>query len=504
MTYNRYFAALLKLPPMPESSEALPMMKIDVTDFMPMASRAEFLSTLHRLEGRFEGAAPDSLELAMEIEGRPAWFRLTLSWIPDSLQVCLCAVDITEERNFQKRVLQQEKDILLDSLLGGVAHELNNKALPLLGFSELLSAEAASGGSPENIARYTQIIKKSTDEFAAVVHQLLQLVKPGGGKLAAVDLRAVVRQALSLVSFQLGDARIAVAAAFSEAAASILADPNQVKQIVLNLLLNAIEAMKETPRRELLLRIDVADSKVRLELRDTGVGIAPEVLPRIFDPFFTTKSAETARGLGLSVGRSLARQDKGEITVESEVGKGSVFTLHFPYYPLQAAVSLPPATVSPVPSAALSALPATLPSAVRTNRILVADDEENVGNLVREILRRKLSGTIERVYNGEEAIARIEAHTAAQAANGSGAEPAFDLIVSDVRMPVKNGLELFRWIAANRPALVPRFLFITGHDGSNDMSDEIARSGVPVLRKPFTADTLVQTCQERLAAVSGE
>jgi CheY-like chemotaxis protein len=265
----------------------------------------------------------------------------------------------------------------------------------------------------------------------------------------------------------------------------VVADPHYLKQIVLNLVLNAIDAMKNSFRKELLLRIRLAAGQVLLDVSDTGAGIPPEILPRIFDPFFTSKSAETSRGLGLSVSRSLAKQFQGEVLVETAVGEGTTFTLRLPQSKVRPAAPPPdPAPVVPTVASVVAAEP------LRPPEILVVDDEDNVGNLVKEILRRKLNGNVRRAVNGEEAIKEMETTN-------------FDLVVSDVRMPVKNGLELFRWVAANRPDTVPRFLFMTGHDGTNDMSDEIARSQVPVLRKPFAVDLLVKQCQSRLETAGG-
>ena len=491
-TYNRYFASLLRLaPPIPG---AVPP-PVDVCDFMPMSARAEFLSALMRLESMPADAPPTSLELPLEIgpDRHESRFRFTLSWIADAAQVCLCAADVTEERNLQKKILQQEKDVLLESLLGGIAHELNNKALPLLGFGELLAGEAAQGADPAKIAGYTQVLKKSSAEFAAVVHQLLQLVKPSGAKAQSVDLRKVAREVAGLMAFPLRDARIIVVEQFPDEAIHVTADEAQVKQIAVNLVLNAIDALHSAFRKELVFRIRVGNGQAFLDLVDTGSGIAADVLPRIFDPFFTTKSAETARGLGLSVSRSLARQNHGEITVESKPGEGSTFLLRLP---LALSCPLPARDEAPAPAPAemppVAEAPAPAPAPARPPAILVVDDEENVGSLVQEVLRRKFKGEVRRAYNGEEGVAEIEAR---------GDDP-FDLVVSDVRMPVKNGLEMFRWIAEHRPGLVPHFFFMTGHDGTNEMSEEIARSDVPVLRKPFAIAALVEMCNKRMAGAA--
>ena len=499
-TYNRHFSGLLKLPYPPADKV------VDVGDFMPLSARAEFLSILQRLESRDEGAPALMVELPMELADRPGVevrFQYALSWIADSSQVCLCVQDVTEERQLQKKILQQEKDVLLDSLLGGIAHELNNKALPLLGYSELLSGEATLGAAADakKITHYTEIIKKSSDEFAAVVHQLLQLVKPGG-KPTPVDLCGVLRETASLLSFQIEDAKVSVIEKLPTDPVPILADAAQIKQIFVNLFVNALDAMRTSFQKELLLTVRIEGAQAFVDVQDTGLGMAAEILPRIFDPFFTTKPAETARGLGLSVCRSLARQFGGEISVESTPGKGSSFTARFPLTTRALGVSQGNVPAKPAASAAVPVVapvaavggqnggapePIAAPAPPRVPDVLVVDDEPNVGNLVAEILKRKFKANVRRAMNGEEAVTAL-----------TEVPEGFDLIVSDVRMPFRNGLELFRWIAANRPQQTSHFFFMTGHDGTNEMSEEISRSGVPVLRKPFPIDTLVKLAQERM------
>ncbi|HEY8964822.1 MAG TPA: ATP-binding protein, partial [Candidatus Methylacidiphilales bacterium] len=305
-TYNRHFSGLLKVPYPPQEQV------LDVGDFMPLSARAEFLSTLQRLESREEGAPALMLELPMELPHRPGVevrFQFALSWIADSSQVCLCVQDVTEERQLQKKILQQEKDVLLDSLLGGIAHELNNKALPLLGYSELLSNEATAGGAadPRKIAHYTEVIKKSSDEFAAVVHQLLQLVKPGG-KPAPVDLCGVLRETVSLLSFQIADAKVSVVDKLPQEPVAILADAAQIKQIFVNLLVNALDAMRTSFQKELVLDLRIEAGQAHVGVADSGVGIAAENHARVFEEFQQVGNAaqrQAGTGLGLALTRRL-------------------------------------------------------------------------------------------------------------------------------------------------------------------------------------------------------
>jgi len=215
-----------------------------------------------------------------------------------------------------------------------------------------------------------------------------------------------------------------------------------------------------------------------ITVKDTGHGIPPERIGRIFDPFFTTKSHSRGTGLGLSVCYSIVKQHHGEITVESEPGRGAAFRVSFPLADLSSQAAGSDHTVQ------RGAEPPSLPKI----RVLVVDDEQFIVGFVQEALRDRLHCQVEWAFNGQQAIELAKAN-------------AYGLIISDIRMPQVSGVELFDWIRIHRPELSRRFFFITGDAGSNDINARVAQLGVPVLRKPFTLDALVSQSRAMLEAV---
>jgi anti-sigma regulatory factor (Ser/Thr protein kinase) len=227
----------------------------------------------------------------------------------------------------------------------------------------------------------------------------------------------------------------------------ILGDPSQLKQVVVNLILNAIDAMEQRPSKYLHLQVTANAQQAFLTISDSGHGIPQELLSRVFDPFFTTKSLERGTGLGLTVCYTIIKHHGGELTVESQVGIGTTFRLTLPLAPRPAqADHLSPC---PVPPPTGSGDPEPQPHPKYQPRVLAIDDESYITRMLQESLHRRLNCHVERVHDGQQALARLE-HT------------PYALVVSDVRMPGIDGFGILDWISRFRPELRQRFLFITG------------------------------------------
>jgi nitrogen-specific signal transduction histidine kinase/ActR/RegA family two-component response regulator len=467
-TTNRFLSELLQLKQAKDP--------IDFGQFLTPNHRKEFLESLRHQESLGERATSAHVEYPVHLPGnKDAIFYCTLNFITETSQHCVCVADVTEERRLQKHLVQKEKDVLLDSFVGGIAHELNNKLLPLMGFTELLIAETTGDKDPGRVRHYGEIIKKSSSECAAIIRQLLSLCQPVASENTTADLRLVTQEALSFLLFRLRETNITFEPRYVTEEIFIRADTGQIKQAVINLALNAVDAMQDRLVRTMVVTVKTDQEFAVLEVQDTGCGIPPEIITNIFDPFFTTKKAETARGLGLSVCRSIARQHKGDITVQSSPGVGSTFILRLPLH----------RTTPSTPMAIVPENTLPIPTTQDKLKILIVDDEEFVANLVKEVIRRKLDADSDRAANGEEATQLLSKNT-------------YDLIISDVRMPVMSGAELLKWVRQHQPAMLQRFFFITGHEGSSSNTDEISRSGILVLRKPFAMDALVSTCKKVL------
>jgi len=244
--------------------------------------------------------------------------------------------------------------------------------------------------------------------------------------------------------------------------------------------------MEHAARKELRVWVAIRGTWAELSVADTGHGIPSDKLNRIFDPFYTTKSAERGTGLGLSVCLGIVGQHRGEMSVTSVPGEGTVFKVLLPLTRAGAAEEQVPPLSGPDGEAQARSLPSPAKPGLE---VLVIDDEEYITSLVHELLRSRLGWRAEQVHDGREAIQRLErAH--------------FDLVITDLRMPGLDGFAVLGWIKDFRPALLSRVLVITGDSGSLAQDRELKAMGIPALRKPFTSEELVQQCRN-LVTVAG-
>jgi signal transduction histidine kinase len=415
-----------------------------------------------------------SLELRFERPGAEARIaRCDLHWVKETAQICVCVQDITTQRRLEQRMQQKEKSALLDSLAGGIAHELNNKLLPVLGFADLLSMRA---GPNSELSRSCEIIQQSALEASELVSQLLQLSRPPALEPRACDLVGIVQAAVGILRFRFREAGCEPRLQLPSRTVPLRADPAQLKQVLVNLCLNALDAMRGSARRQLEIALSFEEDGACLRIRDSGEGIAGENLARIFDPFFTTKSVQQGTGLGLSVCFSIVQQHAGTIEVESTGPEGTVFAL---WLPLENGLRLTPEETLPRENIE--------PCGSGLGRsVLVVDDEEFITTLLHEALRTSLGCRVTRASSAEEAIDRVAAQD-------------FDLVISDVRLPGQNGIHFFNELTRTQPELAERFIFITGDPGSRELNTVLSVTNRPVLRKPFGIDNLIAEARNQLA-----
>lgn len=420
-------------------------------------------------EGQAPATEPRVTELKFEFLTTTRLFELRTSWVVETGQICLFVEDITEQRSLEQRMAQQEKQGMLDTLVAGVAHELNNKLTPVLGFAELLQTVA-----PVEYSDHTRCIRQSAQEAAQIVRQLLNLSRPESDTDALFDATQLCRDAVQMLRFQLRAANCEITLHLPAGNTPLRGDAAQIKQVLINLMLNALHAMEGVPAPCLTLSLLTNAESVRLRVRDNGCGIKPEIQNRIFDPFFTTKGPH-GTGLGLSISTSIIRQHGGDLTVESAPGKGATFTICLP------------ATMPTVLANTPADHPAGVarPSSPLRRRALVVDDEEFVRQYMQEALRTGFGCSIETAEDGLDAINKL-------------GHDSYDLILSDVRMPRMDGLQLRSWISSHRSDLATRVVFVTGHAGTSGLDTALDQLGCPVVRKPFTLDALHAACRPYL------
>ncbi len=385
--------------------------------------------------------------------------------------------DITDRRRIEERVLQAQKIESVGRLAGGVAHDFNHLLTAILGYPELLLS-----GRPEGDPDRADLeeIQKAGQRAAALTQQLLAYSRKQVLMPKDVDLNRAVADMKNMLGRAVReDVRLVCDLAAEPALVRI--DPAQLEQAVLNLVLNARDAMPEGGEVRLeVARVQLEDaalppdypgrslSFVRLRVVDTGAGIPPEVQAHLFEPFFTTKGIGKGSGLGLASVYGIVRQSNGFISVASAPGNGSTFSMHFP------AVCEPATLESIVPRAARSA---------RRRTILLVEDEDAVRVIIGAALRRHGFHVLE-------------------AATPRGACEVFDqhaediaLLLTDVVMPEMNGPALARRLCAVSPSL--RVLFISGYTDVAPV--EAHHPHVGFLSKPFQASLLVANVTALLA-----
>ncbi|PYM21275.1 MAG: hypothetical protein DMD81_00005, partial [Candidatus Rokuibacteriota bacterium] len=349
-------------------------------------------------------------------------------------------------RERTERLLQSEKVATMGSLLAGVAHELNNPLAALSGQAQLLREEATD---PQVVRRADKIFEAS-DRCVRIVRNFLALARQQQPERGRVGLNEVVRGAVELLAYELKTDSVEVVLDLGTDLPVLWADQHQFHQVLVNLLANAHYAVRRhtSPRRiSVTTRYEPHRNRVRLEIVDSGPGMAPDVKEKVFQPFFTTKPVGEGTGLGLSLCRGMIDEHGGTIKLESEPGQGCRAVIELP------AVT-PPETAGSDGDA--NALPAS-----RRGAILVVDDEQVVAQTLADALR-------------------LDGHETAIAGNGAVAldmlaKDQYDLIVSDSKMPVLDGEAFYDELSRRFPALRERVIFVTGDLLSREKREFLAR-----------------------------
>jgi PAS domain S-box-containing protein len=363
--------------------------------------------------------------------------------------------DVTDRKRTEETLRHTERLASLGQLLAGVAHELNNPLSVVIGHATLLKRDV-SGPAAARIEK----IAAAADRCARIVANFLAVARRRQPERAETDVNQVLRDAVALLSHQLRVDDVAVVPELAPALPRIRADAHQLHQVAVNLIANGHQAMLDRPRRVLTLgsRYDAAAQRVVFAVADTGPGIPPSMRHRVFEPFFTTKPVGMGSGLGLSVCRGIVEAHEGTITVSDAPGGGA-----------RVEVSLPLAAAGPAAAGETEAPP----DVIRGKRVLVVDDEPLVAGLLVELLEGD-GHRVEVADNGRAALERVTAQ-------------AFDVIISDFKMPVLDGAGLWEGLVRRDPRLRERLVFVSGDTLTPDTRRFLESTGVPTVDKPFDA-----------------
>ncbi|HTR20083.1 MAG TPA: ATP-binding protein [Gemmatimonadales bacterium] len=372
----------------------------------------------------------------------------------DAGSAVLSVEDHTEKRRLQDQLIQSEKMSAIGQLISGIAHDLNNPLASVVGFADYL---AESEDVPPALAEPLRVIRQEAERAATIVKNLLSFARRQEGERVPQALRPLIESVLALLRNQLMALKVDAVLDVEPGTPEIEMNVNQIKQVFVNLLNNAAQAIASTGRPG---HIQISARKwldgVSVSVADDGPGIPEELVPRVFEPFFTTKGEGEGTGLGLSICQGIVKEHGGRITLESSLGHGATFTVELlggrrPARPSQE-------EAAPASSGRL--------------RILVVDDEPHILHYMKATLA-SWGHAVEVATDGTEAVERALV------------EP-FDVIICDLRMPRLGGREMYDNLASAHPDIARRVIFATGDTVRGDTLQFLESLHRPFLHKPFT------------------
>jgi len=456
----------------------------DVDRFFDQQSRVALIERL-----TVDGSVGDYLLRLRRADNSAIWVELTARADPPAadgvLRMEALVRDVSERkklddetRDLYHQLLQAEKMAALGQTISGVAHELNNPLATILSWAERLAQRPKLD---EPVRRGVETILSESERAARIVRNLLTFARKRQTTRAMVDVNQVVRETLALRAYEQRVTNVTVIDALAAGLPQVFADGHQIQQVLLNLVINAEQAMLSANGRGILVVRswhDVNQECVILEINDDGPGVPEDLQPKIFDPFFTTKEVGKGTGLGLTVAYAIVQEHGGRIRLESK--RGASFYVELPV----SGSKLPPAPVSRGRTEAASGVTRPVASLAGAS-ILVVEDETALASAVTEAL--KDSGyVVQRAADGVEAIAMVK-------------DQAFDLVICDLKMPRLDGQSFYRMLAEAVPALSKRVIFVTGDVAESDAEAFLEDSGCRWLAKPFRLGDLLRAVRDGLS-----
>ena len=371
--------------------------------------------------------------------------------------------DITSQRHFQSKLLQTEKMAALGQLVSGIAHELNNPLTAIMGYAQLVLGR---GLAPEQLAEAQHIFHEA-ERARRIVKNLLFFARETKPERTRADLNEIVERTLALRGYELKIENIAVETSLASDLPPTLADPHQLQQVVLNLLINSEQALLQSrgSGRVRIRTSRTAPDRVSVELADDGPGIAPEIASRIFDPFFSTKPPGMGTGLGLSIVYGIVKQHGGEVWFENQAAGGVRFVVELPLVVVAETEATKPTCPEAAPQPGVAA-----------SRILVIEDEPTVAQLIADVLSED-GHDVDAVLDSQEGLARL-------------ARKHYDAIICDLRMPRLDGAAFYDALLRSGSPLKDHILFITGDTLSLRTREFLEPRDLPHLDKPFLVEEL--------------
>ncbi len=460
-----------------ESAEQVLLLDPEKDVFAQPQEHARLIEEFRR-SGRLDGIElkwkrKDGVVITVRISGRAV---ASADEPADVLEAI--AEDVTDRRALEDQLRQSQKMEAVGRLAGGVAHDFNNLLMVISGYAEVILSNLPSEDPLHEKGRAIQL---AADRATTLTRQLLAFSRKQLLELKIVDVNAIVEDMERLLRPLIGE-NVELVTELTPQAAHIRADAGQIEQVLMNLVVNAKDAMPEGGRLTIQTQNIVMDEGhrrgpqfirpgryVMLSVSDTGSGMDKETQSRIFEPFFTTKEKGKGTGLGLSTVYGIVKQSGGYVMVHSEVDHGSAFQIYLPQ----------------VEGAAEKQTVATPDAASGGNEtVLLVEDEESVRQLVRDTLAARGYRVLE-AESGEAGLAKAEQHAG-----------KIDMVITDVVMPGMTGREMVNQLAQARPGV--KVLYLSGYTEDAILSDGSIESGTAFLQKPFSLQNLSKKVREVL------
>ena len=380
--------------------------------------------------------------------------------------------DISERKAAEQQLFTTSKLASVGELVAGVAHELNNPLTGIIGYAQLLTSR---GNVSQDVKRDLDRICQESQRAAKIVQNLLSFARQRKPEKNCFDVNELIQKTLELRNYELRISNIGIYVNLAPGLPRVIGDYHQIQQVVLNILINAEQAILEAKHRgKITITTSTVEGHVEISIADSGSGIANEDIGKVFDPFFTTKEVGSGTGLGLSVCHGIVTEHGGKIYVESRKGKGATFTIELPLTTQGEAV---------VEEEDRLVVKKSQPRKRKTTgRILVVDDEP----AVCDVLGRALS---------EEGYVTDSALTA-RAALEKIARNNYELYIIDLKMPRTSGKRLYQIMKQRYPSSAEKVVFITGDAITRATQNFLASAGKPYLAKPFESKQIIELVEE--------
>jgi two-component system cell cycle sensor histidine kinase/response regulator CckA len=388
--------------------------------------------------------------------------------------------DRVEHRRLETQFVEGQKMEIIGQLAGGVAHDFNNILAVIMGYSDLIAADLG----PDNpLQEYTQEIRLASARAAGLTRQLLIFSRKETVQAVELNINDILMEMDQMLR-RLIDANIEMTFVPGEEIGCILADPGYIGQVVMNLSVNARDAMPSGGKLMIAtsnIRLDDNSAHCRagaplgdyvmLSVTDTGTGMTDEVKTHLFEAFFTTKAHGKGTGLGLTTCQTIVKHSGGLIDVSSEIGKGTTFKIYFPTIERSSCAAITPAAPESQPCG--------------TETLLIVEDDQSVRKLACSVLEAH-GYHVKSASNGRDALKAVHQHKG----------PPIRLVITDVIMPLMDGKVMADWLKASFPDI--KVLFTSGYTDDAIAHHGVLESGVEFLHKPYAPGTLVRKVREIL------